>query len=122
MRRINLENYKVSARNPDGKDIEVPYDVKNSMIEILFSRDLQLSAREALNRDDLARKIRDCSDGSLLLEEGDYAKLEKAVETIKGFGRADVEFCRRVLDAKRIEVEEKKEVKEVKKRDAVFDR
>jgi len=109
VRQISLVNYTVKARNPEGRDIDVPYDVKNSMIEILFSRDLQLSAREALNRDDLARKIRDCANGSILLEEADYSKLEKAVDTIKGFGRADVEFVRRVLDAKRVEVDAKKE-------------
>lgn len=107
MRRINLENYKVQARNADGEDIEVPYDTKNSMIEILFSRELLLSAREALIRDDLAHKIKDCSNGTILLEEAEYAKLEKAVDTIKGFGRADVEFCRRILEAEKVEVEAK---------------
>jgi len=108
MRQINLENYRVKVRDPQGNDGEVLYDVRNSMIEVLFSRDLQLSAREALNRDDLARKIRDSSDGSILLEEGEYSKLEKAVDTIKGFGRADVEFVRRILNAPQVEVEAKK--------------
>jgi hypothetical protein len=108
LRQINLDSYKVDVRGQDGNDVEVPYDVKNSMIEILFSRDLHLSAREALNRDDLARKIRDCPDGSILLEESDYSKLEKAVDAITGFGRTDVEFIRRILEAPRIQVEEKK--------------
>lgn len=108
MRQISLISYTVKARDQTGKDIEVPYDVRGSMIEILFSRELQLSAREALIRDDLAHKIKDCSDGTILLEEAEYSKLEKAVDTIKGFGRSDVEFVRRVLEAKRVDVEKKK--------------
>jgi len=107
VRQINVENYMVKVRDVKGNDVELPYEVKNSMIEALFSRDLQLSAREALDRDDLARKIRDCPDGTILLEESEYSKLEKAVETIKGFGRTDIEFLRRILNAPEVEVEKK---------------
>jgi len=88
--------------------LEPEYDVRDSLIEVMFSRDLQLSARELLDRDDLARKIRDCSDGFVLLEEEEWKKLEKAVNTIKGFGKPDVEFVHRILEAEEVKVEEKK--------------
>ena len=108
MRRINLENYMETVRDEKGEDVKLPYDVKNSMIEVLLSRDLGLSAREVLNREDLARKIRDCPDGSILLEEADHAKLVEAVDTIKGWGRVDIEFLKRITKAPEVEVEEKK--------------
>ena len=107
MRRINLKNYDETVRDEKGEDVKLPYDVKNSMIEVLLSRDLGLSAREALDREDLARRIRDCPDGSILLEEADYTKLVVAVDTIKGWCRTDIEFLKRITEAPEVEVEEK---------------
>lgn len=109
MRRINLENYTEIVRDEEsGKDIELPYPVKESMVDVLLSRELGLSAREALAREDLARKIRDCSDGTILIEEADYLKLVAAIDTIKGWSRTDIEFLHRIFDAPGVEVEEKK--------------
>lgn len=109
MRRINLEDYMETIRDEESReDVEVPYPVKNSMIELLLSRDLGLSAREALDREDLARRIRDNSDGTILLEEGEHAKLVAAVDTIKGWSRTDIEFLHRIIDAPVVPVEETK--------------
>lgn len=109
MRRINLENYTEVVREEEsGKEIELPYPVRNSMIELLLSRDLGLSAREALDREDLARRIRDSSDGTVLVEEDEWKKLQTAVDTIKGWSRTDIKFLHRILDAPVVPVEEKK--------------
>ncbi|GAH61956.1 unnamed protein product, partial [marine sediment metagenome] len=99
MRKINLENYMETVRNESGDDVELPYDVRNSMIEVLLSRDLGLSAREALDRHTLACRIRDCSNGAILLEEADYTKLVAAIDTIKGWCRTDIEFLHRITEA-----------------------
>ncbi len=107
MRRINLKDYMEKVRDTEGNEVERPYDVRNSMIEVLLSRELGLPARETLDRDIVARRIRDCSDGTILLEEGDYTKLVAAIDTIKGWGRPDIEFLRRILEAPAVEVEEK---------------
>lgn len=108
MRRIDLSNYSVRVRDDKGKWTGLPYEVKDSMIELLLSRELRLSGRELLDRDDLAKKIRDCPDGSILLEEGEWNKLVQSAETITGLGRPDVELVRRILEAEKVEVEEKK--------------
>ena len=115
MRRINLENYTEVVRDEgSGNDIELPYPVKNSMIEALLSRDLGLSAREVLDREDLARRIRDCPDGTILLiEEEEYKKLVSAIDTIKGWCRTDMEFLKRITEAPEVEVEEKKSGEEI---------
>lgn len=91
-----------------GEDSELPYDVKNSMIEVLLSKSLGLSAREALDRDVIARRIRDCPDGTILLKEEEYTKLITAIDTITGWGRVDIEFLKRITEAPEVEVEEKK--------------
>jgi len=109
MRRINLKDYTEVVRDEEsGKDVKLPYPVKDSMVEVLLSRELGLLAREALDREDLARKIRDCPDGSILLEEEEWKKLQTAVDTIKGWCRTDLEFLHRIIDAPEVPVEEKK--------------
>ena len=109
MRRLNLENYTEVVRDEEsGKEVELPYPVKESMVDILLSRELGLSARDALAREDLARKIRDCSDGSILIEEAEWEKLQAAVDMIKGWCRTDLEFLHRIIDAPVVEVEETK--------------
>jgi len=108
MRRLNLEDYTEMVRDEGGKDIELPYPVKDSMIEVLLSKELGLSAREALERDVLARRIKDCSDGTILIEEGDYKKLVAAIDIITGWGRTDIEFLKRIIEAPEVEVGEVK--------------
>jgi len=108
MRRINLENYTEMVREEvSGQIVELPYPVKDSMVDVLLSRELGLSAREALGREDLARKIKDCPDGTILIEENDYTKLVTAIDTIKGWSRTDIEFLKRITEAPEVEVEEK---------------
>ncbi|KKK89728.1 hypothetical protein LCGC14_2730170 [marine sediment metagenome] len=108
MRRLNLENYTEVVRDEEsGKDTELPYPVKGSMIDALLSRELGLSAREVLDREDLARRIRGCSDGSILVEEEEYKKLVSAIDTIKGWCRTDIEFLKRIFEAPEVEVEER---------------
>lgn len=108
MRQIDLSDYTVRVRNGNGEWVDMPYEFRDSMIELLFARDLQLSGTELLERDDLARKIRDCADGHILLEEGEWNKLVISANTIRGLGRPDVELVRRILEAPKVEVEEKK--------------
>lgn len=108
MRQINLANYSVRLRDEAGEYKDVPYEVKDALVEILFARSLGLSGAEILERDDLAHKIIDCVDGKVLLEEDEWSKFVTAINTIKGLGRTDVELVRRITEAPKIEVEEKK--------------
>ncbi len=124
MRRIDLTPYKINAP-ANGKseeklsqllglpeeapkaEADADYDVRGSIVEILFHPDLQLGATALLDRDTLARKVNDWPDKDLLLEEADYKKVLAAVEVLKGLTRHDVEFIRRVLNAPEVAVEVK---------------
>jgi hypothetical protein len=128
MRQLDLSNYvfgvdnldeiktKVSKSLAENDDLEfvqlaseltkaVIYDVKGSLIEILFHQDLDLHANEVMEREDLARKIRNCPDGKILLEEVEWINLRQAVETVPRLGRQEVEFIRRIQNAPKVEVE-----------------
>lgn len=109
MRKIAIADYKIKARDQEtGNSIEAPYNVKESLISILFLPALQLQAVELLERDRLGSKIMDVKDGFVLLEEAEYKKVLDAVNLHKGFGKNDVEFVRRVLEAEEVDVKEDK--------------
>ncbi len=113
MRRIDLSSYDYEAKgqsvckacNGTGLVPEVlptPYNVRANLIEALYSPELKLSARQVLDQEDLARKIRDCPDGFILLEEEEYNRALQAINSARGFGKADVEFVRRIVDAEKV--------------------
>ncbi len=121
MRKIDLGNYLVRVRQreevvcphckekiDEGAWVDLPYEMRDSLIEVLFSRDNQLSGPEILERDELARKIKDHRGGDLLLEEDEWGKLSQSLSNMKGLGRPEVELVRRVLKAPQVEVEVKK--------------
>ena len=82
------------------------YDVKASVIEVLFHQELDLRGEALLQRDDLARKIRN-ANGKVLLEEVEWIDLKNAINTAPGLNRHDVPFMRLVTNAPVVEVEAK---------------
>jgi hypothetical protein len=96
MRKIDLSGYDVNGQE---------YRVKDTLVQILFHPDLKLGARDLVIQDAIARKI-EGSNESVLLEETEYQKVKTAVETPRGYQRADMEFVSRVVDAPEVDVKE----------------
>jgi len=107
MRRLNLKDYTVTVKTPQGSK-EIPYLVRDAIVELLFHPQLQLTAVEVLKRDELASKIASNLTDDFLIEEADYQKLKQACKKINGFSRKDVQFVKRILLAQEVEVEVKK--------------
>ena len=82
------------------------YDVKASAIDVLFHQELDLRGEALLQRDDLARKIRN-ANGKVLLEEVEWVDLRNAINTAPGLNRHDIPFMRLVTNAPAMEVEAK---------------
>ena len=112
MRKLNLKDYTVTGkvRGGDGQpiDITAPYRVKDSILNLLFQRELQLSGAELVKQNMLAMKLENCKDDEILVEEDEYQRIKKAVDTFKGFNRNDVELVTRLTEAAVVEVEPKK--------------
>lgn len=108
MRKINLENYHFDGVDEKGEPKKFPYNMRGNLIAVLFQRELNLNGVELLERDDLARKIRDCKGNEILLEGSEYEKVKQAVDTFTGYGQHDVKFVRRVLEAPEVKVKEDK--------------
>jgi len=104
MRKLNLENYSIPKRNERGEvDGAVPYQVKPSVIELLFSRQQGLNAVQLLERDELATKIHGYSGDTILLEDAEFVIIEKALDAVTGLGKEDVEFVKRIKQAEKID-------------------
>lgn len=106
MRRIDLSPFTVVRFGPKGNE-EVPYELRDSLVSVLFAEEQHLSAVNALKNDKIANKILDCPEDSLLLEEVEYDALRSGLDATKGFSRQDVELIRRIIDAPQVEVTEK---------------
>ena len=104
MRKIDLTPYQIEVGEP-GNTRKIPYDVKKSLSMVLYSPELKLTARELLDNDILARKI-ESADGSILLEESEYDRVSRAIDSVHGFDKQDVELVRRVVESKEIKVKE----------------
>jgi len=113
MRRVKLADYMVKVKAPDqmnpGKVIEgeYPYRVKDSILNLLFIQDLQLSGAELVKQNVLAMKLENCKGDEILLENEEWGRLKKAVDTFKGFDRNAVELVTRITEAEIVEVEPK---------------
>ena len=79
MRKLNLEKYTVSARDAKGVDQLIPYDFKESLIQLMFHPNLKLSGKALLETNIIVEKIMN-ADKSILLEEADYQKIKNAID------------------------------------------
>lgn len=98
MKTLNIAPYLITTvpATADTPAKSEPYPVKDALLNILFARP-NLKARDILKRDDLGRKIL-AADGDIVeFEDAEFELLKDAVSTMEGFGRNDVELCRRVL-------------------------
>ena len=112
MRKLNLENYQFTekARNPvtgGVKEYELPFNVKDSILNILFLPSLKLAGAALVKQNVLAIKIEQSED-TVLLSEEEYQKVLMAANIYTAQGRSDVELIDRILNqTPEVEVEEK---------------
>ncbi|MBA7702343.1 hypothetical protein ES703_111107 [subsurface metagenome] len=113
MRKLNLADYmaKIKISDPENpmeeiKEVEFPYHVRDSILNLMFSPQLQLSNAEVVKQNVLAIKLEQCNDGEVLLEDEEYDRIKKAFDIFRGFGRPDVELVKRINEAPVAEVEE----------------
>ena len=101
MRELNLKDYqvKIPIQNPaKGPEfIEIPYMVKDSILNIMFMPAVGLAGAALVRQNILAMKIETAKD-SVMLEEEEYQRVVNAVNVYKSQSRADVELVDRILN------------------------
>lgn len=107
MRKLNVTQYEIKVLQPDGTYKEMPYNVKESIVQLMFHPDLKLGGAELLKQNKIADKILGAGI-DVLLEEAEYNKVNFAVvESFKGFTKNEVELVKRVTECPVIKVKEK---------------
>ena len=111
MRKLNLKDYTITVKEKtplgDLIDAEYPYPVKDSILNLLFIRELQLSGADLVKQNVLAMKLEQCKDSEILLEDEEWGRIKLSIDTFKGFNRGDVELVIRINKAEVVEVKSK---------------
>jgi len=107
--KLNLRDFPVTQNgepilNNEGKP--VTYQVKASIGNILFAPRLQLSTRDVIRNDAIARKV-ESAENEVLLTEGEAKIIKEAFEVFVGFGRLDLELINRVESMPEVDVKVK---------------
>ena len=101
MRKLDLGSFDVTqkVKGGDGEIIEVTgsYNVKDSVLNIMFLPALELRGAALVKQNVLAMKIEQ-SDGNVMLEEEEYARVRHAAELYPGQRRADATLINRILN------------------------
>lgn len=109
MRKLNVADYMVKIKVPDLMDPaktiegEHPYRVKDSILNIMFSPELQLTGAELVKQNVLAMKLESCKEDTILLEDEEWARIKRAFDAFKGFNRNAVELVTRINEAEVVE-------------------
>lgn len=95
MKRINVEDYPVE----DG----LKYEVKRSIVTVLFHPELKLGAYDTLKANKVAEKV-ERAEGTVLLEDAEYELIKRGLDVTTSFSRNDVTFIKRILEAEDVSV------------------
>lgn len=113
-KKIDLRNYQIKTgrniidpKTKEEKPEMKPYEVKKSIIQIMFHQELKLDAIETIKVNKVATKIEECQEDHIVLTAEEYQKITRGVDIMKGFSRHDVEFIERVKNAETVELQEK---------------
>ena len=107
MRKLDLKQYTVEIREGDGTLKEIPYNFKDSIIQLMFHPNLRLSGKTLLETNIIAEKLLK-ADKEILLEEEEYNKIKSAVDGFEGFSRNEVKLVERINNCPQIDIKEKK--------------
>lgn len=102
MKKVDIRPYTITVVRTDGTKEEVPYQVKESLIEILFNRELKLNGAGVIKQNLLAEKILAAGPDELLIEDEEYERISRALSLVEGLGRNDVEFAKRIINAEQV--------------------
>lgn len=106
MRKINLTPYTVQITKPNGTTEIVPYDIIKSIEAVTLAPTQELNSIQLLERARILQKFKKAKN-TILIEEQEYNLIAQAFNKFKGFGLNEVELCKRILEAKTVNVEEK---------------
>jgi len=120
VKKINIQDYTVEVMTPEGPKT-IPYGVVSSIENVVLATGPMTSQKLTMPQTlELARIIEKIKaqekDGKkfALLEDADFAKIKASFNAFSGFGKNEVELCRRIANVEDVKVKEVKEKKKEK--------
>ena len=97
MRKLDLKNYTISVRNPQGVIKFVTFQFRESIAGILTHPSLGLNGPELLLADKLAERV-EKSELDILLTDDEYLQLVDSCKRFRGFNRNDTQLVKRIYN------------------------
>lgn len=110
MRKLKIKSYNVQLVTDKGPQL-ISYNIRKSISNVVLSPEQKLGMADLLKFSKITDKIESCKEDTILLEETEYQVIKEAFGKFKGFGINEVELCRRIEEAEKVEVEEVKKKK-----------
>lgn len=112
LKKINIKKYMVEATTPEGKKVSIPYDVVQSIENVVLATGNMTSQRltmpQLLAASRVCEKIKAAEkEGFVLLEEAEFEIVKQGFDAFSGFGINEVELCKRIVQAETVEIKEK---------------
>jgi len=112
MKKLNIAPYTIQIQDMNGKFKEAPYNVAMSIESIMLAAgpmtEQRLNNVSLLKKARVAEKIKDAEEqGFVLLEDSEFLEVTTSFKVFSGYGKNEVELCRRIEAAETVEVKEK---------------
>ena len=112
MKKINIKDYTVQVPTSEGIK-EMPYGVVTSIENVVLASGQMTSQRLTMAQTlEVARIIEKIKTqekekkGFALLEDADFNKIKAGFDAFSGFGKNEVELCKRIDEVETVEVKE----------------
>lgn len=97
MKKLNLDNYTVTVKDPKGIDRFVPYDFRVILVNLITHPKLGLNGPDLLEVAPLVEKI-EKAGVEVILKEEEYRKMIDVLKRFNGFNKNDIQFVQRIYN------------------------
>ena len=97
MKKLNLGNYSVTIKDQEGLDRIMPYNFKNTIINVLTHQQFGLNGPDMMEVAPLVKKLNNATTFVILSEE-EYRQITSALKRFKGFIKNDIQMLERIYN------------------------
>ena len=120
MKKLNIKKYKIEVgdseklKEAEAKGItlekmpmkEIDLNVAESISNLLFN--MGHGGREFLKDGKLSRKLEECKEDYILLENEEYERITKAADKFENWSKNFLELADRIYEAEEVKIKENK--------------
>ena len=97
MKKLNLDNYSITVKDPQGLPRIMPYEFKDVLTNILTHQQFGLNGPDIMDVAPLIKKITEATSVVILSEE-EYRDIVKVLKRFKGFVKNDIPMLERIYN------------------------